>query len=150
MEDAIKFEDFVAHKLYDAGIPIGVHRSRSYQRYGESRAGFEIKHDMRRVETQNLFIETEERSTASVDTPLKPAGIYAEDNSWLYVIGDYHKLWIFANKTLRQLHATGRYKDSQTIDKQSGVVTAKGFLLPVSDADRYAAKIMDFSKCPAS
>lgn len=137
LEEANKFEDFVTLKLYQVGVVIGLHKSMAYQRQGESRAGFEIKYDQKYQGTGNLFIETGERATATEGEPLKPSGIHANDNSWIYVIGDYHKLWVFGCKTLG--HLQPKYKSAET-KADNGVVTGKGFLMPVKDADKYAEK----------
>jgi len=133
LAEAQKFEDFASNKLHSIGISIGVFRSKHFQiMYGESRAGFEIKYDTKRIGTGNLFIETEERP--SIKHNFKPSGPFHSDNSWMYVIGDYHKIWIFSCNELRRL--AREYKFKQT-------PTAKGFLLPVTDADVIAAKIIN-------
>lgn len=133
LAEAQKFEDFASDKLHSVGISIGVYRSKHFQiMYGESRAGFEIKYDTKRINTSNLFIETEERP--SVNAEFKPSGPFHKDNSWMYVIGDYHKIWIFSCNELRRVSTKFRFVDTPT---------AKGFLLPVSEADVIAAKIID-------
>lgn len=138
LDEAKRFEDYASLKLYQHGIMIYVHASRNYQvRYGESRAGFEIKYDGNRQKTGNLFIETAEKHHEDADW--KPSGIRANDGSWLYLIGDYHKIWVFACRTLCLIEK--RYSARET-------ATARGYLLPVSDADKYAAKVIDESDQP--
>ena len=136
LEEGWKFEDFVTEVLYFNGIIIGLYRGRSMQsRVGESRAGVELKYDMKAAQTGNLYIEISEK-TDEDDKEFFPSGIYASGNSWIYIIGNYHILYIFATATLRLLHSQNRYKEV-------GIPTSNGFLLPRIDAEKYAAKIID-------
>lgn len=141
LEQAREFEDFVADVLYErAGMVIHVYRSRRHQvAYGECRVGLEIKLDRKWRDTGNLFIETEERHNTSV--PFKPAGI--NGGCWLYVIGDYVKFWLFAAAALRLM------AEQPALYRPVMNGTAKGFLLPIGEADRWAARIFVFTP-PAS
>jgi len=138
LEEAKKFEDYVDRKLYhEAGLPIGLHRSGSFQiSYGESRAGFEIKYDRKCKTTGRLFIETAE--THDVDVPMKPAGIHGK--GVFLVIGDYHKIWLFGMRTLRRLESQFTAIE---VKKGSQKPTARGFLLPVTVADEYAELVLN-------
>ena len=129
LEAANRFEDYVERKLYCKGLPVGVYRSLTFQKtYGESRAGIEIKYDLRFRETGNLFIEFAERHNKNVN--MKPAGICGK--GWGFCIGDYHKIWLFSMTMLKLLHANrSKYR---VVEHD----TAKGFLLPVEDADKHA------------
>ncbi len=133
LKDGQKYEDFVADTLYEHGIPIWVYRSHEYQmKRGESRAGLEIKYDRRHAETGNLFIETAERPHESKE--FRAAGIYHRDENWLYAIGDYDVIYMFATTTLQKL-------DRQ--ESQSGELcrdhvctnTSKGFLISKDQAE---------------
>jgi hypothetical protein len=132
LHSAQVFEDWCAELLYRDGLPIGLRTSMEWQQKGESRAGVEIKHDLRFRQTGNLFIETEETSRPEV--PMHPAGIYADDNAFLYLIGDYGRLWMFGRRLLQRAHRCGEYREVTT-------PTAKGFLLPARVADLRAEKI---------
>lgn len=137
LRDAQAFEDFVSDTLFDhAAFALHTYRSPVYQRLkGESRPGLEVKYDRRFRDTGNLYIETEERWNTEVK--FRPAGICKEGTTW-YVIGDYGKFWLFAVTTLRncQPHCKSP-KDTPT---------AKGFLLTIDKADKWAAWIFDSEK----
>ena len=47
--------------------------------------------------------------------------------------------WIFSKETLRLLHKSGRYQEHE-------LPTIKKFYLPISDADKYCAKKLEFIK----
>lgn len=132
--DGKSFEDFCNDVLWRNGIALGLYRSKERQWVaGESRLGAEVKYDGEAAKTGNLFIETEERRDVSGNSEWRPAGIYDQVESWLYVIGNYHCIWIFSTRFLQQLHKTERYRF------HSGD-TSKGFLLPVTDAEKYYAR----------
>lgn len=138
LEKGLEFQDFCIELLLsELGLAITPYCSRAYQiRRGETRQGAEIKYDMRLHETGNLFIEIAEKS--SVDMPFYTnSGIYRTDNTWLYVIGDYSKVYIFAKNLLRHIHKTGRYREIEIKRK-----TSKGFLLP-PEKQKHAAKIIE-------
>lgn len=144
--EAEQFQDFVADSLYDIGFPIGCYSSKKYQyNTGENRAGVEIKYDQLVSEKGNLFIETAEKSDPS-RSEFTDSGIFRQDNSWLYVIGDYETIWIFCKTTLRLLYekkrTNGDFFFTRTGEKTFG--TSKGYLLPRTAADIYAGKILSF------
>jgi len=95
--------------------------------------GAEIKRDGKFRETGNLYIETAEKSNP--DNPAYAAsGIYRQDNSWLFVIGDEKTIYIFSTKYLRLLEK--RYQRKQK-------PTSIGFLMPIEEADRYCIRKID-------
>ena len=77
-----------------------------------------------------MYIETSEKSHSD-NKEYIPSGIYREDNSWLYVIGDEKTVYIFSTKYLRLLDS--RYKK---VEKP----TSKGFLMPVIEAEKYCIR----------
>lgn len=137
-EDKLKqgqeFEDFVGVVLYSVGIVTMPFTSQLFQRErGENMLGAEIKNDERFRETGHLYIETAEKSHPN-NPQYVPSGIAREDNTWLYIIGDRSTLWIFSKTMLRGLaRSMTDYKNVET-------PTSRGWLLPLKDADRYAAK----------
>lgn len=138
LEAAKEFQDFVAAGLSVRGIHIGLFSSQKYQlERGESIAGFEIKLDRKWKDTGNVCIETEERYNDQV--PFRPSGPFHKDNAWILVIGDYSAVWIFSCTMLRHLSKQQRFKTW-------GTDTAKGFLIPVPDADKYAARKIEFAE----
>ena len=136
LDQGLMYQDFVVEKLYDHGLPIISYSSKKYQiMIGENKAGLEIKNDDKFRNTGNFYIEIAEKSN-----PQKPhyvmSGIYRNDNTWLYLIGDYQDIYIFGKKHLIQMHQTGLYRKVE-------IPTSKGFLLPLSDAEKYAVKIIN-------
>jgi hypothetical protein len=128
LKEAQLFEDHACQKLYEAGMVVVPYRSRSWQsRYGESRAGVEIKYDKNRNKTGNLFIEIEEKWGEEAEW--KPSGIFGK--GVFLCIGDYHKIWLIGFNVLKRVYATDAHKDVAT-------KTARGFLLPVALADKVA------------
>lgn len=137
LEEGLKFQDFVTMELMRRGVlTILCFRSQQYQyRVGESANGVEIKLDKRFRQTGNLYIEIAERT--STDKQFSPSGIHRPDNTWLWVIGDYKTLYIFAKNVL------------QLVQKRFIPVitaTSKGYLMPVGDAKKLAAKIIEVKK----
>lgn len=137
-----KFADFANDILYANGVIIGMYQSKDRQwSVGESRAGVEIKYDEQQAKTGNLWIEMAEKTNK--DNPeWVPSGIYATDNRWLYVIGNYHAIWIFSVTMLRLLMPKYPTKE---------IGTSCAYLLPSADADKYAARAIkekEFSSLP--
>lgn len=134
-EEALEFQDFVADVLRkELGIVITNYASRKWQfNVGENRQGIEIKLDTRILETGNVSIEIGEKSRKEIKE-YSPSGILRNDNSWLHIQGNYDIIFIFAKKMLLLLYNSGRYR----IDN---LPTLRRFLMPISDAERYAAKV---------
>lgn len=129
LEKGLEFQDYVVERMYEFGFPITGYSSKSYQySHGENRNGVEIKYDMRMAETGNLYIEVAEKSDASREK-FWPSGILRNDNSWLWAIGDYKVIYVFAKRQLRWIYET----ESPHVVVIS---TSKGFLLPVSRAEK--------------
>jgi len=133
-----EYQDFVSLECCKRGMPIIMFQSQKYQyANGENTNGYEIKFDGRYKETKNLYIEIAEKSHPN-NPKFAPSGIFRKDNTWLYLIGDYAKLFIFTRKKLVELAANG-YEMKET-------PTSQGFLLSNTDAEKYAAKIIDFEQ----
>jgi len=142
-DEGDEYEDFVIDELYKIGLPIITYKSRAYQyTVGENKMGIEIKFDERLKETGNLYIEIEEKSHPDNEDYV-PSGIYRNDNSWLWAIGNREYIYIFGKKFLKLLHASKRYQEVENKTK-----TSKAFLLPTErskliykgDAEKYALK----------
>lgn len=135
LEDALMFQDFVTDRFYERGLVVVTYASKEYQhKVGENKIGIEIKYDHRFRETGNLFIETAEKSHPSLEH-YSPSGIYREDNSWLYAIGDKGLLFLFAKRRLQEIEH--HYQHAE-------IPTARGFKLPLQDAKRYALQVYEF------
>jgi len=103
---------------------------------GENSAGFEVKYDKKFRDTGNLWIECQERSNTKL--PYSPAGIFANDNAWLFIMGDYKTLYIFSKKQLK-VECEKRRKIINHMD------TSIGFLLPIKDADHLILHVININ-----
>ena len=134
-ENGLEFQDYVIDALRGLGIIVQTYASKSYQyRKGESAQGVEIKLDSRCTETGRLSIEIAEKTT-DLNKPWIPSGIYRSDNTWLYVQGNRHIVFVFPKNVLLMLHKSGKYEEAETL-------TVKKFYLPMKLAERYAAKVL--------
>lgn len=101
-EIGLKFQDFVTRKLAATGLYIQNYGSKKYQyEYGENQQGFEIKYDELCTKTYRLSIEVAEKVNAA-NKEWVPSGIDREDNSWLYIQGNYDLILIFGKIHLKQ------------------------------------------------
>lgn len=140
LEQGLYYQDFVIEQLYSAGLPLISYSSKKYQTMiGENKAGFEIKNDCQFRKTNNFYIEISEKSNAD-NREYVASGIYRNDNTWLYIMGDTETIYIFSKKQLQILHSSHKYRTVQT-------ATSTGFLLPVKDAEKhYAIKVIEVNK----
>ena len=60
-------------------------------------------------------------------------GVFKEDNTWLYVIGDESKHWVFLRKTLQRYYKAKKPELKQATIKGGSEL---GFLLTLEDADK--------------
>lgn len=138
-ESGLEFQDFVADLLRDElGLVITNYQSQRFQfGMGENKQGIEIKLDRDILRTSNVSIEVAEKARA--DNPYYvPSGIYRNDNSWLYIQGNWDIVFIFAKNVLRLVHKTRRYPTDT-------LPTLQRFLLPLGEAKRYAAKVLELN-----
>ena len=139
LEKGNEFDDFVCDKLLSEGIIIQSFKSKENNYRGENRLGLEIKYDMMMSKTGNVYMETHEKKKDRPGSYVR-SGIYRNDNSWLFGIGDKTVFYIFAKKQLQQL-------DQSSVDyiiRPQPKPTSKGFLLPVNHAERLAIKVIHF------
>ena len=135
-ESGLQFQDFVIDLLMrELGFALSNYSSRRWQfEVGENRQGIEIKLDRRILETGNISIEVAEKSKSS-NSKFIPSGIMREDNTWLYIQGNPDIIFIFAKTLLRGLYKSGKYRINE-------MPTIQRFLLPIKDAEAYAAKVI--------
>lgn len=132
LEQGLYYQDFVVEKLYDAGLPLISYSSKKYQQIiGENKAGFEIKNDTLFRKTGNFYIEIAEKSNPANPHFVK-SGIFRNDNTWLYIIGDMQEIFIFSKRQLQLLHNADKYKETT-------IPTSIGYLLPMADAIKHYA-----------
>ena len=134
VRQGLEYQDFICDQLrIKAGIFVGCYSSRKYQfEKGESACGLEIKYDARLADTGNVYIEVAEKSRPDL-AEFTPSGIFREDNSWLYLIGDYSQAFIFGKGTMRRLYQNGRQK-AEWGCKDRETPTSKGFTIPIKSA----------------
>jgi len=136
LEQGLSYQDYVTEKLYSLGIPIIGYSSRKYQNeVGENKGGFEIKFDDGIKKHGNLYIEVKEKSNANNEY-FVPSGIFRNDNTWLYVIGDYTKIYVLSKNQLKIL-----YNDNTKINilKRKETLTSQGFIIPEWYAKKFLA-----------
>lgn len=137
----MEFQDFVIDSL---DLPIVIYSSEKFQKMkGESKSGIEIKYDRNFRETGNLYIETAEKSKAE-NKEYIASGIYRNDNTWLWVIGDYNTLYFLSKLQLQALEK--QYNGTKEMFKHVMTETSEGFLLPIQYARRknYFIRIVEF------
>jgi hypothetical protein len=142
-EDGLEFQDWAVDRLFEIGIMVQTYSSSKHQfQRGESRQGVEIKLDNWCTRSKRLSIEIAEKSRA--DMPAwTPSGICRDDNTWLYVQGNYEMLFVFAKRSLlflNELREMGVY--GYEVHEEYG--TLRAFYLPLDDALKHAAKVMTF------
>lgn len=149
LEIGLRFQDFIAERLIrEISIPLTYYTSREYQyKVGENAQGVEIKYDARstgccaimpNTATGNVAIEVAEKTNALNDIWVN-SGIFRNDNTWLYIVGNYDCAWIFDKKYLRRCARSERYTIKETLP------TIKTMLIPVRWADEICAKKLIFN-----
>jgi hypothetical protein len=133
LQEGLQFQDIVTEALYQRGIIVIGYASQKYQQTkGENMLGAEIKRDGKFRETGNLYIEMSEKTHPDKPDYI-PSGIFREDNSWLFVIGDEKLIYIFSTKYLQMLITSKGYAK---VEKP----TSRGFLMPLIEADKYCIR----------
>lgn len=145
LEESLRYQDFISLQLLNRlGWSINLFTSLFYQyKYGESRAGVEIKFDKKMASTGNLYIELEERH--STDKNFVPSGINRQDNTLFWCIGNYDVAFIILKKQLKLLCD----KFDRFGFKEVATDTSKGILIPAKflDAnDIYIVKKLKFKE----
>jgi len=137
LEDGLLYQDFIVSVAWQAGIAIVQYASKTYQlKVGESRGGFEIKHDKKMATSGNLYIETAEKARPRPGD-YAPSGIMREGH-WMYVIGDYDVVFFLPNNLLRGLFKQ-KLASGKPLYSRTQTETSQGFLLPKRNAEKYAA-----------
>lgn len=133
LQVGLEYQDFITCLLIEQlGISLSTFQSRKYQYTGENKQGIEIKFDDKMRSTGNVYIEVAEKSNPNKPA-FVPSGIYRNDNSWLYIIGDYSTVFVFSKKHLVLMHKAEKFRVVE-------IPTSRGFLIPVDTAERYCLK----------
>ena len=139
LREGQKYQEFVRKLLNPLGIAHWHYDDREQQYLiGENRQGHEIKLDARCFSrdpdklpppTGRLSIEVQEKSRKA-RSEWTDAGILREDNSWLYVQGNYEIIFVFAKNWLRRVyHTTVAPEDIREFNG-----TVRKFYLPIEHA----------------
>lgn len=125
------FEKFVVDVFADrCRIPLTITKTyREQIEIGETLEGYEIKLDTFYSKTGNLFIEIDEKSNPE-NANFITSGIFRQDNSKHYVIGDYNYIWVFWKHVLIKEFTLNVHRIAE-----SGTKTSHGMLLPITRAD---------------
>ena len=136
-QDGMEYQDFVCERLARHHIILQNIASRKFQyEIGENLQGFEIKLDRRCLETGQLSIEVAEK-TAANNALWVPSGIRREDNSWLYIQGNYDIIFIFSKKLLCE------YQEKKKPEILESRGTVRKFYLLLDVARRWAARVIE-------
>lgn len=157
LEEAWKYQDFITEQLFKIGISVNAYQSVDYQlEHGESASGIEIKNDKQMAKTGNVYIEFSQ--TTLRGSTNRDSGINQKDDSWLYVIGDYQKIFIFGKNQLRSLldkvqkkpkYFWETYQIRTSCHKnENGEITSNGLVIPISyiETTNLAIKTIEVKK----
>jgi hypothetical protein len=131
-EQGLRWQDW-ASKILAERMYLTVTSLVSYEgqtETGETLQGIEFKLDLKYQKTGNLYIETHEKRAAG-NGEYVPSGLLRQDNTWLWIQGDYHNLFGFAKRWLMRVHQAETCKVVET-------PTSRGFLLKPSLIERAA------------
>jgi hypothetical protein len=137
LEEGMEFQDFIIDELFKKGICLMVYGSRSRQKVSESLNGIEIKFDRKFRQTGNFFLECFSYSYGHFkntgEVIFHESGILKDDNTWLFVIGDFQNYYVIPKKTLVRYYKkySDKLREAFYIDDKtnSKIVTAKGLLI---------------------
>jgi hypothetical protein len=134
LQKGLEYQDFVTDVLINEfGISLSSYSSEKYQyKKGENKQGFEIKFDDKYKTTNNLYIEVAEKSN-KLNENFISSGIFRNDNTWLFIIGNYEEIFIFSKKHLKLMFASKKFRSVET-------ETSKGFLIDKISAENYCLK----------
>lgn len=127
LEEAAQYQDFISLQLMQKlGWCLNQFASYKYQtQFGESLSRIEIKNDKQMASTGNIYIELAEKASNGL---FVSSGIKRQDNTLLWLIGDYKTAYVFVKKQLSYLcdnYEKYGFKKVQTD-------TSIGIVIPIS------------------
>lgn len=129
LEKGLAFQDFVCLRLAERNIVLQNIASKKFQlKVGENLQGFEIKLDNGCTRYGRLSIEVAEKSSRDV-LWWTPSGILREDNSIIYIQGNYDCFWVFMKNWLV------RYYEQKQPEVEEFNGTVRKFYLSCDEAD---------------
>jgi hypothetical protein len=138
-QDGLEFQDFVCAQLAKHAVVLQNLASKKYQiEIGENLQGFEIKYDDWCSKSGRVSIEIAEKSRNDPLLQWTPSGIYRNDNTWLYIQGNYSVLFIFAKRFLLNYFESKR----PPVEEKRG--TIQTFYIGNAVARKHAAKVLEF------
>ncbi len=148
-ERGLGYQDFVCVELAKRHVILQNIASKRFQfDVGENLQGYEIKLDERCGDTGRLSIEVAEKSKADMPN-WTPSGIFRDDNSWLYVQGNYQIIFIFTVKWLRKYHDFQK-RNGKLNGPDGGYYTSFGtvrkFYVSIDLAREHAALVINVSE----
>ena len=120
---------------------ITYYEGKQNQLKGESLEGIEVKLDEVSHSTGRVYIEVAEKSNSNNATYV-PSGIYREDNTKLYLVGNYSIWFIFSKRHLRWLDKL----DPPFILRVNPIPTSKGFCIPIINAKKLCLDYQVFNQ----
>ncbi len=138
-EVGLQFQDFVCAQLAKHAVVLQNLASKRYQiEVGENLQGFEIKYDDWCSKSGRISIEIAEKSRNDPLLQWTPSGIYRNDNTWLYIQGNYSVLFIFAKRFLLNYFESKR----PPVEEKRG--TIQTFYISNDVARKHAARVLEF------
>lgn len=131
-EKGLRYQEFVCKML---GL-VDYKKEQEQYDFGETLFGVEIKFDDIMQNTGNLWIETAEKRNSNNDNWID-SGIKRQDNSWLYLIGNYKKAFCFLKNALIEYQA---WHNKELPIVKNNSLTSQGFLLPTLIAKEICVK----------
>lgn len=133
-----RFEIYLEQLFLGYNFDIGLYYSKDGQYSGESASGIEIKFDEKSLETGNLYIETNESLWS--DQNFVNSGIFKDDNTKIIAIGNFKFIFFFRRDFLVELY--NEIDQFPELKKRSAIRgTSKGFIMPISFAEKYTLGI---------
>ena len=145
LEAGNQFQDYATEALALCGLRISVYTSQAAQLSGENMAGIEIKYDSKFRETGNLYIEYAEKSNP-YNYEYVNSGILRDDNTWLYLIGDYNGACMLPKKSLQRL-LESVLRGEENIELKE-TPTSRGMVLPIKKLGKYQLDIKFYNWRP--
>lgn len=130
LESGNQFQDYVVSMLIKhKGLVLSNFSSRLFQwAIGEGYQGVEIKFDAPSEKGENLLIETSERRSAS--GKWVKSGIHKDNNTDIYIVGNYKFFYVFDVKVLRRMEENKEFLERKETD------TGQFFLLKKREIEK--------------
>ncbi|KKM76086.1 hypothetical protein LCGC14_1383680 [marine sediment metagenome] len=126
-----QYENFVMSRWPDVypNRKLTIRESKYAQLKGETEEGIEIKYDGRMEETGRVYIEMQEKTHIDNEKYVE-SGIYRNDNSKLFLIGNMTQWFLFSKEKLVWLDRL----DPPFLYRPKPTGTSIGFCIPVENA----------------